>query len=401
MSRHYTHNNQSFTLVELLIVIGILAILTAAIIVVLNPAELLKQARDSKRIQDLSGLENNINISQALATSISLGTASTVYVSIADDTSSSCATLSLPSLPAGYSYACVTESNLHNTDGTGWIPINFQDAALSGVIQLSTLPIDPTNATSSYHYYTYVPEGSYKLAATLESEKYAENASDDGGIDYAAYEKGTDLALAPFSHGPVGWWKFDGDATDSSGYGYDGTAYGGVTYATGKQGQAAQFDGSTGYVSLTNPALGSSAMTICTWAYKDNFVQYQSFIADYNSSGQKNFIMGYENPSLKLKFFVGDGSSADSIESATMFVLDAWRLYCGVFQGGQELSLYADGNLVTTKQTPINSIGSTQSSNSYIGRYASYSFDGLIDNIMIYNRGLSASEILGLYEQTQ
>ncbi|MDD4931154.1 MAG: prepilin-type N-terminal cleavage/methylation domain-containing protein, partial [Candidatus Colwellbacteria bacterium] len=44
---------KSFTLVELLIVIAILAVLAAAVVVVLNPAELLAQARDSQRSTDL------------------------------------------------------------------------------------------------------------------------------------------------------------------------------------------------------------------------------------------------------------------------------------------------------------------------------------------------------------
>ncbi|MFA7202011.1 MAG: type II secretion system protein, partial [Candidatus Paceibacterota bacterium] len=46
----------SFTLIELLIVIGILAILTAAVVIVLNPTELLKQGRDSTRMTDLASL---------------------------------------------------------------------------------------------------------------------------------------------------------------------------------------------------------------------------------------------------------------------------------------------------------------------------------------------------------
>ena len=53
---------KGFTLIELLIVIGILAILIAAVVVVLNPAQLLKQARDSQRMSDVGSLESAINL---------------------------------------------------------------------------------------------------------------------------------------------------------------------------------------------------------------------------------------------------------------------------------------------------------------------------------------------------
>jgi uncharacterized protein (TIGR02145 family) len=186
----------SFTLIELLIVIGILAILTAAVVVVLNPAELLKQARDSQRMQDLTSLDATLNTIQALNPDISFGTASTVYISI-PDTSSTCANLDMPSLPSGWAYHCVTEANLHNTDASGWIPVNFQDATVVTSIQLSSLPIDPTNTTSTGLYYTYITGGSYELAAMMESEKYATTAAHDGGSDALLYEKGTDLTLTP------------------------------------------------------------------------------------------------------------------------------------------------------------------------------------------------------------
>jgi len=117
MRRHFlwdrstVSHSASFTLVELLIVIGILAILTVAVIVVLNPVEYLKQARDSKRIQDLSSLNKALSTLEAVDPTINFGTASTVYVSV-PDTDSGCANLGLPNLPSGWSYACVTSANL-------------------------------------------------------------------------------------------------------------------------------------------------------------------------------------------------------------------------------------------------------------------------------------------------
>ena len=53
-------NPSVFTLIELLVVIAILAVLATAVVVVLNPAELLKQGRDSTRLSDFSAIHSAI-----------------------------------------------------------------------------------------------------------------------------------------------------------------------------------------------------------------------------------------------------------------------------------------------------------------------------------------------------
>src|SRR3989338_3367165 len=53
--------SKGFTLIELLVVIGIIAILSTLIMVVVNPAQLLAQARDSQRLSDLAAVRNAIS----------------------------------------------------------------------------------------------------------------------------------------------------------------------------------------------------------------------------------------------------------------------------------------------------------------------------------------------------
>jgi len=146
----------SFTLIELLIVIGIIAILSTIAILVLNPLELIKQARDSQRMADLTTLNKTLAVYQSSGQT-SLGTANTVYVSIPSN-QANCSDLGLPTLPGGYSYVCVTSSTLQKTDGTGWIPLIF--SAVSYGTPLEKLPVDPINSTTTKNYYTYTPGGS-------------------------------------------------------------------------------------------------------------------------------------------------------------------------------------------------------------------------------------------------
>ena len=200
----------SFTLIELLVVIGILAILTAAVVVVLNPSQLIAQSRDTTRFSDMETLNKALSLYQTDGGS-SLGSPNTVYVSI-PDTSTSCANLGLATLPSGWTYACVTQTNLQKTNGTGWIPVNFNSVTIGA--PLSSLPTDPINATSTNNFYTYITSGSNWTvsAQTLESTKYASRAGTDGGTSATAYEVGSSLTLSPYIY-PSNWVKVPGNST--------------------------------------------------------------------------------------------------------------------------------------------------------------------------------------------
>ena len=210
----------SFTLVELLVTIAILALLMSIIIISINPAEILKKTRDVRRMSDINSLNRAIQYFQASLPNTSLGSNSTVYVSI-PDTSSTCSNLDLPALP-GWSYHCSDSTNYRKTDGNGWIPLNFTSLDIGS--PLSSLPIDPKNTTSTGLYYTYVAGGSWEINARLESRKNKyggdqDSVSEDGGDDLYLYEFGSNLNIfkfekltnADFSTGDLtGWINYAG-----------------------------------------------------------------------------------------------------------------------------------------------------------------------------------------------
>ena len=156
---------KGFTLVELLIVIGILAILVAAVVVVLNPAQLLAQARDGQRMSDLDAVRSAINLYMTTASSVAFTATTTL-------------TATTTGAPATWTGAVVNASTA--VTNAGWVNIDL--SSISGGSPLSRLPIDPTNSGSyQYGYRSNAASTTYKLISRLESTKYRANMATDGG----------------------------------------------------------------------------------------------------------------------------------------------------------------------------------------------------------------------------
>lgn len=174
---------KGFTLVELLVVIGILAILTAAVVVVLNPAELLRQSRDAQRLSDFDALRSAVNLYLSTAPTPTFKTGSDASSSVSMNTNCLAAT----------STTCYINTLTVNT-GTGWVPIDFTELATSTVglsAPISALPTDPIN-NASYHYAGMFQNANkyYVFNSVLESTKYNGKMSTDGGVSTTVYEVG-------------------------------------------------------------------------------------------------------------------------------------------------------------------------------------------------------------------
>ena len=189
-----THTNKKgFTLIELLIVIGILAILATAVILILNPAELFRQARDSQRISDMATMKSALAFYLSTVTGAKLGAAGDCYVYQP-------AGVTIPASCGGRHTAGVMVAGLGLlADGTGWIPVDFTE--VPGGSPLSVLPRDPRASSGSF--YSYVGNtltSTFELNADMESARYANGGKDDvesvdGGDKADLYEVGNDPGL--------------------------------------------------------------------------------------------------------------------------------------------------------------------------------------------------------------
>lgn len=397
----------SFTLVELLVVIGILAILTAATVIVLNPAELLKQSRDSKRTTDLANLNNGIKLLLTQNPDVNLGSASTVYISLSDS-SSTCGSYSLPVLPAGWQYHCATAANLNKVDSTGWIPISFSSAT-SGVASLAALPLDPQN--SGAYYYSYIPGGSWEIMGMFESEKYAAKARSDAGTDPERLEVGSNLALWKDVYGLIGYWPMDeGSGTavvDRSGNNNTGTLSG-ASWESGancKVGGCLIFDGVNDYVSIGSANISPSYITVSAWINVKSLISQSSekwimaIPIDASPWESYGFIWHPSGSGYTLAFDTYE-SWVESL--STVLDFDTFHHFVGTYSGAT-LNVYIDGVLVKSVNksgTPLTYIGNKP---FMIGSRSgpSYNTNVVADDVRVYNRALSAAEIQAIYNATK
>lgn len=161
-------NKKGFTLVELLVVVAILGILMAAVVLAINPAEMMKKSRDATRLSDM------VSVRQALDFAVADGAELTETL--------------VPGSSIG---------GTRVTTGAGWVSVNVSK-------YLSVLPVDPKNnvsftdalGTLQTGEYLYASDGSaYELNCYLESTDNADKYSNDGGPDDTIYEVGTDPGL--------------------------------------------------------------------------------------------------------------------------------------------------------------------------------------------------------------
>jgi hypothetical protein len=212
--------------------------------------------------------------------------------------------------------------------------------------------------------------------------------------------------------GLAGAWALDeGSGTttaDSSGNGNTGNLSGTPlpTWTTGLVGNALSFAGSGGFVNFPNlPSLsnlqsqGGGGMSVVTWIYPTSSNTAQAFLD--KGAWQFGFYAG-----LGIQFghfctsgLVGAYSPANSVP------LNQWSQIVATWSGsitGSSILMYINGALVTTNSQSCSGSASDDSANALTLGGTYYNGDpffGKLDDILVYNRVLSASEVSTLYQK--
>ncbi len=209
----------------------------------------------------------------------------------------------------------------------------------------------------------------------------------------------------------VGWWRFDegsGAITyDYSARNNNGTVYGAV-WTTGQINGALNFDGSDDYVEIPdndNSLDMISQMTIAAWV-KPNDCDNMYCIAGKQPSGTAS-----EYISGNYTFLIAGGylnlwhqTDTDGTEifygSTSSITAGVWQHIAVTLKEGDGVKFYINGELTETlPQTEV--FGIVNNEPVRIGKMKSgdYIFKGALDDIRIYNKALSGTEIQQIYQQ--
>jgi trimeric autotransporter adhesin len=206
----------------------------------------------------------------------------------------------------------------------------------------------------------------------------------------------------------VAQWHFEGNANDSSGHSNNGTVSG-ATFVPGKLGQALSFDGVDDFVNILTPQnipTGNSSRTIsaCIKVAASGTDKFQTIVG-YGTPLKNNetFLFERSRPLSSGQPYNGQiyitGWNND-FQATTRIAFDDWYFVVVTFNGsstGVYVNGSPDGATNKTYNTVLKNNEGLFIGNSPTNDGWHTYFHGLIDEVCIYDRALTQSEISTLY----
>ncbi|MEJ5259474.1 MAG: glycosyl hydrolase [Anaerohalosphaeraceae bacterium] len=208
----------------------------------------------------------------------------------------------------------------------------------------------------------------------------------------------------------IGYYRLDEQtgttAGDLSGKGRNGTLMGGLNFASnsapGVLGRALQFDGTDDYIQLPSGFYEfDNGFSVSFWAYPTAVKNYARFVDLGSGPNANNIIVGRYGTTNDLFVQVFNGSSGGTVVRATnALALNAWQHFVVSIskRSSSNVKIYKNGQLILTATTSIP-LSATRTAN-YIGRSnwtADAYYQGLLDDVRIYDYAVTTSEAAALY----
>jgi hypothetical protein len=208
---------------------------------------------------------------------------------------------------------------------------------------------------------------------------------------------------------PVAHWKLDEasgtTASDSVGTN-DGTLINGPVWTTGIVDGALDFDGIDDYVDCESTfasVTASDTKSIMAWVKPDSAAEAARIITLYRRSDSSSAfaLRFYGTPATWSSLYMKSATSYEWLDSGVQVGVDEWT-HIALVQNGTQVDIYVNGisensvgnGAVPTLSNPPNAVLGAY---MWWGHYPTGGFNGIIDDVRIYDRALSAEEIQWLY----
>ncbi len=186
------------------------------------------------------------------------------------------------------------------------------------------------------------------------------------------------------------------------------------TTVPGKIGQAIQFDGVDDYINAGTGIAPSSEITICAWVYRrtsrnNATAGWQDIIARSSTANTGNYVFEFNTIGVDEALVFNTGATYVAPNTVLdvkqntdprPFTLNTWHHLCATYISSSGTgALYWNGQSLTLHSTENEALRTTSESLFIGGRTGSSDItNGNLDDVRIYNRALSATEIKRLYD---
>jgi len=207
-----------------------------------------------------------------------------------------------------------------------------------------------------------------------------------------------------FNNSLLGWWRMDEHNSttviDNSSYGRNGVITGATYNSSGKFGGAYDFDGVNDYVTVGTGSdfnMTGKNFSVSFWVKQSSATSNAVPVGKVTPASEG--WMFYQPDAEELSFRVYNFDD-DSVSMGESLPLNEWTHLVGL-SNSTSTCIYKNGVLVDCDSKGVGNYVESGSALK-IGRYDDYGnyFNGSIDEVMIFDRALSASEIASIYNST-
>ena len=184
---------------------------------------------------------------------------------------------------------------------------------------------------------------------------------------------------------------------DVSGYSNDSYLRGGTTAVTGKFGQGRDLDGVDDAIQLPfaeSLAVGAGDFTAMAWIKQGASTANQAIFWGYGINEFSQFWLRAEPADSRIRGLITTGGNTAAVQTTKAYNDNAWH-HVALQRKAGTLSIWVDGTQAASVTAPTGSVSPGRPFKMYVGQRldGAHHFDGSMDEVRIYKRALTATEL--------